>query len=218
MLGSFTKENETFAVLPLRDIVVFPHMIVPLFVGREKSVKALEHVMTGSKKILLVTQRSPSEDDPTSDDIHLIGTVGSILQLLKLPDGTVKVLVEGLERVKITSFTDKPDFIEAHVEPMADETVKDEEVWMDDGNIIVSGGTNPRTMFKCHRSILSTRSDIFSDVFTLPASSANELYEGLPVVHLPDAAADVKQLLRILYDPRCVGAIRLSFDISHDMS
>lgn len=128
MLGSFTKDKETFAVLPLRDIVVFPHMIVPLFVGREKSVKALEHVMTESKKILLVTQKSPSEDDPTSEDIHLIGTIGSILQLLKLPDGTVKVLVEGIERVKIESFTDKPDFIEANVVPMADETVKDEEL------------------------------------------------------------------------------------------
>jgi ATP-dependent Lon protease len=128
MLSSFTQDKGIFAVLPLRDIVVFPHMIVPLFVGREKSVKALEHVMTESKKILLVTQKSPSEDDPTSDDIHLIGTVGSILQLLKLPDGTVKVLVEGLERVRIDSFTTKSDFIEANVVPMLDETVQDEEI------------------------------------------------------------------------------------------
>lgn len=128
MLGTVTKDKDAYAVLPLRDIVVFPHMIVPLFVGREKSVKALEAVMHESKKILLVTQKSPSEDDPTSDDIHMIGTIGSILQLLKLPDGTVKVLVEGLERVEITDFTDRPDYIEAHVQMMADESVKGEEL------------------------------------------------------------------------------------------
>ncbi len=127
MLGSI-KTKETYAVLPLRDIVVFPHMIVPLFVGREKSVKALEHVMAESKKILLVTQKSPSEDDPTSDDIHLIGTVGTILQLLKLPDGTVKVLVEGIERVKIESFNERSEFIEANAVPMPDETEKDDEL------------------------------------------------------------------------------------------
>ena len=126
MLG--TQNKDVYAVLPLRDIVVFPHMIVPLFVGREKSVKALESVMQESKKILLVTQKSPSEDDPTSDDIHRIGTIGSILQLLKLPDGTVKVLVEGVERVEITGFTNRPDFIEAHVQPMKDEAIKGEEL------------------------------------------------------------------------------------------
>ncbi len=126
MTGASSKD--VFAVLPLRDIVVFPHMIVPLFVGREKSVKALESVMSESKKILLVTQKSPSEDDPTSKDIHRIGTIGSILQLLKLPDGTVKVLVEGTERVQITGFTDRPDFIEAFVQPMRDEAIKGEEL------------------------------------------------------------------------------------------
>lgn len=126
MTGASSKD--VFAVLPLRDIVVFPHMIVPLFVGREKSVKALESVMSESKKILLVTQKSPSEDDPTSKDIHRIGTIGSILQLLKLPDGTVKVLVEGTERVQITGFTDRPDFIEAFVQPMKDEAIKGEEL------------------------------------------------------------------------------------------
>ncbi len=122
------KSKDVFAVLPLRDIVVFPHMIVPLFVGREKSVKALEAVMNDSKKILLVTQKSPTEDDPTSKDIHMVGTIGSILQLLKLPDGTVKVLVEGLDRVEISSFTDCPDYIEAHVNPMMDNSVKGDEL------------------------------------------------------------------------------------------
>ena len=88
-------------VLPLRDIVVFPHMIVPLFVGREKSIKALEAVMAEDKQIILVTQTKADLEDPDADGLHVTGTVGSILQLLKLPDGAVKVLVEGGERVHI---------------------------------------------------------------------------------------------------------------------
>ncbi len=91
----------TLPVLPLRDIVVFPHMIVPLFVGREKSISALEAVMAEDKQIILVTQREADTEDPDADGLYSIGTVGSILQLLKLPDGAVKVLVEGGERVRI---------------------------------------------------------------------------------------------------------------------
>ena len=91
----------TYPVLPLRDIVVFPGMIVPLFVGREKSVKALEEVMKDDKQILLVTQKNAAQDDPTTSDIFMVGTVGTVLQLLKLPDGTVKVLVEGGQRARI---------------------------------------------------------------------------------------------------------------------
>ena len=91
-------------VLPLRDIVVFPHMIVPLFVGREKSVRALEAVMKDDKQILLVAQKNAAQDDPSADDIYRVGTVSTILQLLKLPDGTVKVLVEGGRRAKIAGF------------------------------------------------------------------------------------------------------------------
>ena len=94
------------AVLPLRDIVVFPHMIVPLFVGREKSVRALEAVMRDDKQILLVAQKNATQDDPGADDIFRVGTVSTILQLLKLPDGTVKVLVEGGRRAAITRFAD----------------------------------------------------------------------------------------------------------------
>ena len=90
--------SDVMAVLPLRDIVVFPHMIVPLFVGREKSVRALEAVMKEDKQILLVAQKNASQDDPSVEDIFRIGTVSTILQLLKLPDGTVKVLVEGGRR------------------------------------------------------------------------------------------------------------------------
>ena len=125
MLGS---KSEKFAVLPLRDIVVFPHMIVPLFVGREKSVQALEHVMHDDKQILLVTQKSPSEDDPGGEDLHTVGTIGTILQLLKLPDGTVKVLVEGGERVKISEYTETDDYLEAKTEKLEDHSPVNEEL------------------------------------------------------------------------------------------
>ena len=103
-----------YPVLPLRDIVVFPHMIVPLFVGREKSVHALEEVMKDDKQILLVAQKNASQDDPGPDDIYTVGTLATVLQLLKLPDGTVKVLVEGGRRVKIVGYTDKTEFFEAN--------------------------------------------------------------------------------------------------------
>jgi ATP-dependent Lon protease len=108
------------AVLPLRDIVVFPHMIVPLFVGREKSVRALEAVMKDDKQILLVAQKNAAQDDPSADDIYRVGTVSTILQLLKLPDGTVKVLVEGGRRARLASFKETESYFEAVVEDMPD--------------------------------------------------------------------------------------------------
>jgi len=109
--------NEDVAsVLPLRDIVVFPHMIVPLFVGREKSVRALEEVMGEEKQILLLTQKNASEDDPGPDGLHTIGTLATVLQLLKLPDQTVRVLVEGKSRAKVTGFLPRSDFFQANIE------------------------------------------------------------------------------------------------------
>ncbi len=113
-----TSPPELMAVLPLRDIVVFPHMIVPLFVGREKSVRALESVMKDDKQILLVAQKNASQDDPSVDDIYRVGTVSTILQLLKLPDGTVKVLVEGVRRAHITGFRETEQFFEAEVKTL----------------------------------------------------------------------------------------------------
>jgi ATP-dependent Lon protease len=107
-------EDGLYAVLPLRDIVVFPHMIVPLFVGREKSIKALEEVMGVDKQILLATQKNAADDDPAPDAIYEIGTIANVLQLLKLPDGTVKVLVEGTARAKVSKFTDREDYHEAY--------------------------------------------------------------------------------------------------------
>ncbi|WP_439142458.1 endopeptidase La [Planktotalea sp.] len=108
--------NSSYPVLPLRDIVVFPHMIVPLFVGREKSVRALEEVMADDKQILLAAQRDPSEDDPQVDGIFDAGVIANVLQLLKLPDGTVKVLVEGQSRVSVTEYLENDSFFEARAE------------------------------------------------------------------------------------------------------
>ena len=117
--------RKTLPVLPLRDIVVFPDMVAPLFVGRDKSVRALEMVDEGENEIMLVAQKDPSTDDPTADDVHQLGTVATILQLLKLPDGTVKVLVEGSSRARIVEFNDRDTYFDAEVdlvEPEAGDT------------------------------------------------------------------------------------------------
>src|ERR1700751_4356581 len=116
-----TQQGSVYPVLPLRDIVVFPGMIVPLFVGREKSVKALEEVMKDDKQILLIAQKNATQDDPGPDDIYNIGTLGTVLQLLKLPDDTVKVLVEGGKRVRIAGYTDKTEFFEARAVEMEEQ-------------------------------------------------------------------------------------------------
>src|SRR5690349_1696459 len=117
-----------YPVLPLRDIVVFPHMIVPLFVGREKSVKALEDVMKEDKQILLVTQKNAAQDDPTSADIYSVGTVGTVLQLLKLPDSTVKVLVEGGQRARILRFAENEQFFQAYGEAIVEKPGDQQEL------------------------------------------------------------------------------------------
>ena len=113
--------NASYPVLPLRDIVVFPHMIVPLFVGRDKSVRALEEVMADDKQILLSSQIDPGVDDPDSDGIFNTGVLANVLQLLKLPDGTVKVLVEGQARVRITEYLENDSFFEATAEYLTEE-------------------------------------------------------------------------------------------------
>ena len=121
-------QGNLFPVLPLRDIVVFPHMIVPLFVGRDKSVRALEDVMKDDKQILLVTQKNAAQDDPTPSDIYSVGTIGTVLQLLKLPDGTVKVLVEGGQRAKIARYEETEAFFQAYAEVMEDAENDDREI------------------------------------------------------------------------------------------
>ena len=129
MAQSLISESEaSVPVLPLRDVVVFPHMVIPLFVGRKKSIKALERSMEIGKQILLVAQKSAAEDDPGIDDIYQVGTVASILQLLKLPDGTVKVLVEGENRVVIDRYVETEDCFSALVSHIADPQVDEREI------------------------------------------------------------------------------------------
>src|SRR5438309_5389401 len=119
---------DSYPVLPLRDIVVFPHMIVPLFVGREKSIRALEEVMKADKHILLATQMNAADDDPATDAIFTTGTLASVLQLLKLPDGTVKVLVEGQVRANVLGYARTEEFYEARAEIIGDEPFVQVEV------------------------------------------------------------------------------------------
>jgi len=125
MSESLVDTNKKYPVLPLLDIVVFPHMVVPLFVGRAKSVKAMEEAIEQGKHIVLVTQRSSEQEDPTAGDLYDVGVIAEILQLLKLPDGTIKVLAEGKERIRIDRYTSKAEYFEAFIEPikenMADE-------------------------------------------------------------------------------------------------
>ena len=123
-----SEQPNILPVLPLRDIVVFPHMVVPLFVGREKSVRALEDMMQTDKQIMLVAQRDATNDDPSKDDVYQVGTIATVMQLLKLPDKTVKVLVEGVSRARIKRFTDNPEFIQAEVEIISDAEEETPEV------------------------------------------------------------------------------------------
>ncbi|MGD8824416.1 MAG: LON peptidase substrate-binding domain-containing protein, partial [Myxococcales bacterium] len=116
--GQNTPDGVSYPLLPLRDIIVFPHMVVPLFVGREKSINALEEAMSQDKEILLAAQKKAKTNDPTADDIFEVGTVGTIIQLLRLPDGTVKVLVEGKRRARITQFLPSDEFFLCAVEPV----------------------------------------------------------------------------------------------------
>ncbi len=123
-----TQEIETLPVLPLRDVVVYPHMVIPLFVGREKSIKALDMAMEGNKQILLVAQKSAAEEDPSEDQTYTIGTLASILQLLKLPDGTIKVLVEGTARASIANYRADEGMFLADVEILEPESIDEQEI------------------------------------------------------------------------------------------
>jgi len=123
-----SKSSHAYPVLPLRDIVVFPHMIVPLFVGREKSVRALEDVMKDDKQILLVAQKNAAEDDPSAEDIYNVGTVSTVLQLLKLPDGTVKVLVEGGSRARVVKFVENENFFEVEAVALPESDTESEDL------------------------------------------------------------------------------------------
>ncbi|MGL5265901.1 MAG: LON peptidase substrate-binding domain-containing protein, partial [Plesiomonas shigelloides] len=121
------SERIDVPVLPLRDVVVYPHMVIPLFVGREKSIRCLEAAMENDKQVLLVAQKDASTEEPTAADLHPVGTVATILQMLKLPDGTVKVLVEGQQRAKINLVSDSDEFFVAQVDFLTTQPVDEAE-------------------------------------------------------------------------------------------
>ena len=125
-MGQNAVHNQ-LTMLPLRDVVVYPHMVIPLFVGREKSILALEEAMVQDKQILLVAQKTAAEDDPTPEDLYRVGTLATVLQMLKLPDGTVKVLVEGVERVTIQKIDESPGYFVGIYEVMSDEVLSSKE-------------------------------------------------------------------------------------------
>ena len=128
MVSSKSEANKSvLPLLPLRDVVVYPHMVVPLFVGREKSILALESAMEADKQIVLVAQKDPSEDDPGVDDVYQVGTLATILQMLKLPDGTLKVLVEGLGRVSVLNAFQEDDFIKASAQELSSNDLLEDE-------------------------------------------------------------------------------------------
>src|SRR5260221_14360639 len=118
----------TYPLLPLRDVVVFPHMVIPLFVGRQKSIKALESAMESGKSIMLVAQKSAAKDEPGPEDMYALGSIASILQMLKLPDGTVKVLVEGARRGNIEEIIDERTHFTARVSPVTGDDSENHEV------------------------------------------------------------------------------------------
>ena len=156
-----TDEEQTlYPVLPLRDIVVFPYMIVPLFVGREKSINALDKVKDSNKKIILAAQKNAADDDPGFDEIYQMGIVATVLQMLKLPDGTVKVLVEGGPRASITNYTDNEDFYEAEVEFVEEEISVEKEIEALARSVVAQFENYVKLNKKISREVLATVSQI----------------------------------------------------------
>lgn len=168
-----SPENDEFSflpVLPLRDVVVYPHMVIPLFVGREKSIKALEAAMVDNKQIFLVAQRKSSNDDPSPADVYNIGTVASVLQLLKLPDGTVKVLVEGEKRSRVKEYKQEQGFLEAQLEEVEE----------------VAGEINPQEIEILMRSLMSQ----FEQYIKLNKKIPPEVLSSLAGIEEPGRLAD----------------------------
>ena len=126
-ISSDDSNNTLFPLLPLRDVVVYPQIVQPLFVGRPKSIKALEVAMASNKQVLLVAQKNASDDEPAADDLYQIGTVATILQLIRLPDGTVKVLVEGLERAQLRNVSFDEDHFRAETLSLQTEAIAEKE-------------------------------------------------------------------------------------------
>ncbi len=188
-------------VLPLRDVVVYPHMVIPLFVGREKSIKALEAAMENDKQILLVAQKSAADDDPGADDLYRIGTVSTILQLLKLPDGTVKVLVEGNHRARIVSFLGDEEYFTAQVKTYEEEPLDEREA-----EVLVRSLTNQFDQYvklnkKIPPEILTSLSSIEDPgrlVDTIAAHMSLKIEEKQQILELTDLRERLEHLMALM--------------------
>jgi len=192
------EQISVIPVLPLRDVVVYPHMVIPLFVGRDKSIKALESAMEADKKIMLVAQKSAAQDDPEADDMYRIGTVSTILQLLKLPDGTVKVLVEGGERARLLRFVDNDEFFKAQVTVLKSEQPSEREAEVLIRSVMNQFDQYVKLNKKVPPEILSSLSGIEDPerlADTIAAHMALKLDEKQSVLEIIDIRERLEQLM-----------------------
>ena len=203
-MGTVMTDQATNAipVLPLRDVVVYPHMVIPLFVGREKSINALDTAMQEDKKILLVAQKNAEVDDPSVDDIYEIGTLSTILQLLKLPDGTVKVLVEGAERVRITGYENTDTFFTAHVEVLVqDDEPDDKELEVQTRSLLALFDQYVKLNKKVPPEILTSLSGIEESgrlADTIAAHMSLKLEEKQKILEIEDCHQRIERLMVLI--------------------
>ncbi len=199
-LPSYNPDNGLLPLLPLRDVVVYPHLVIPLFVGRSKSVKALELASEGNKQILLVAQKSANKDDPEADDIYEVGTVATVLQMLKLPDGTVKVLVEGVQRAKVSEFTETEECFAAKADLIAD-SVTDVEIQALMRTVFAQFDQYVKLNKKIPPEILTSLASIddasrLAD--TIAAHLTLKLEEKQKILEMFDVATRLEHLLRLM--------------------
>ncbi len=199
-LPSYSPDSGLLPLLPLRDVVVYPHLVIPLFVGRSKSVKALELASEGNKQILLVAQKSANKDDPEASDLYEIGTVATVLQMLKLPDGTVKVLVEGVQRAKVTDFTETEECFAARADLIA-ESVSDVEIQALMRTVFAQFDQYVKLNKKIPPEILTSLASIdeaarLAD--TIAAHLTLKLEEKQKILEMFDVAERLEHLLRLM--------------------
>ena len=195
------KTTIELPLLPLRDVVVYPHMVIPLFVGREKSIKALEMAMAADKQILLVAQRDAAEDDPAQDGLYGVGTIATVLQLLKLPDGTVKVLVEGEQRARLDAFIDQGEYSSATVELIDESAIADRESEVFSRSLMSQFEQYVQLGKKVPSEVLASLSSIEEParlVDTMAAHMALKLEQKQAILEVLELGARVEHVLALL--------------------
>ncbi len=195
------KTTVELPLLPLRDVVVYPHMVIPLFVGREKSIEALEAAMTGDKQILLLAQKNPADDDPAPDALYRMGTVATVLQLLKLPDGTVKVLVEGEQRGAVQAFTDADGHVLASVELLEEGEVPEREAEVFSRSLMSQFEQYVQLGKKVPAEVLSSLNSIDEPgrlVDTMAAHMALRIEQKQAILEITDLTLRVEHVLALL--------------------